>query len=148
MVYARYAFLMLSGLFFLSACKLVDQRSFNPSAGRRPTPYIPPPPPPPPPAPPIEIVEGTSQDQWGKPLTNLVKDALSRKTDALFVITSVTPVLPDPIAQQEQMNKLAANEGKAIANEIVKAGAKVEQIQMTAKADRNVKKNVIQVTIQ
>ncbi|MBI0074673.1 hypothetical protein H3T59_03395 [Commensalibacter sp. M0357] len=146
----RYVSLLLSGFFLLSSCKLVDQRTFNPSAGRRPAPYIPPPPPPPPPppAPPIEIVEGTPQDQWEKPLTNLVKDALLRKADALFVITSVTPISSDPVMQQEQMTNIAAQEGRAIANEIIRAGAKAEQIQMNAKADGGVKKNVVQVTIQ
>lgn len=148
--HSRYAFLLLSGLFLLSSCKLVDQRTFNPSAGRRPVPYIPPPPAPlpPPPAPPIEIVQGTPQDQWEKPLMNLVKEVLSRKADALFVITSVTPILLDPAAQQEQMNNVAVHEGKAVANEIIKAGAKAEQIQMNAKADGGIKKSVVQVTIQ
>lgn len=150
--FPRCAFLFIGSLFLLSACKLVDQRTFNPSAGRRPVPYVPPAPPappaPPPPAPPIEVVEGTPQNQWEKPLMILVKDALNRKSDALFVVTIVTPVLSDPFKQQEAMRHVAAQEGKAIADDIVKAGAKVEQIQMEAKADGNVKKNAVQVTIQ
>lgn len=149
--HSRYAIFLLSSLFLLSACKLVDQRTFNPSAGRRPVPYVPPlppaPPTPPPPAPPIEVVEGTPQSEWEKPLMNLVKEALSRKSDVVFVVTVVTPIVSDPAVQQGQMYKITSQEGKAIADDIVKAGAKPEQIQMEAKADGNVKKNNVQVTI-
>lgn len=147
----RSVFLSLGSLFLLNACKLVDQRTFNPSAGRRPLPYVPPappaPPPVPPPKPPIEIVAGTPQGQWIKPLTALVKDALQRKADALFIVTAVTPISQNPIAQQEAMTKIIAQNGQAVVEAIVKAGAKPQQVQLAAKADGWVQKNVIQVEI-
>ncbi|MDI2090891.1 hypothetical protein [Commensalibacter oyaizuii] len=145
----RYnTFIILSSLFFLNACKLVDQRTFNPSAGRKPIPYVPPAPPaPPPPAPPIEIVQGTPADQWAKPLAILVRDALKRKADALFVVTIVTPVAQTPSLQQEQLQKTVKQDGQAVAQAIVKAGARPEQVQLTAKADGAVQKNVVRVDI-
>lgn len=133
----------------LGACQLIDQRTFNPSAGRKPIPYVPPAPPaPPPPAPPIEIVQGTPSEQWAKPLTGLVKDALSRKSDAMFIVTILTPISQTPEAQQEQLQKTTQQDGQAVAQAIVKAGARQEQIYMTAKADGSVQKNVVQVNIK
>lgn len=148
----RYSktFIVISSLLALNACKLVDQRTFNPSAGRRPVPYVPPapPPPPPPPRPPIEIVQGTPGEQWSKPLTALVKDALKRKPDAMFLVTIVTPISEAPATQQEAMQKTIQENGQAVAQAIIKAGAKPEQIQMSAKADGSVQKNVVQVNIK
>lgn len=133
----------------LGACQLIDQRTFNPSAGRKPIPYVPPAPPaPPPPAPPIEIVQGTPPEQWAKPLTSLVKDALSRKSDAMFIVTILTPIPQSPEAQQEQLQKTIQQDGQDVAQAIVKAGARQEQIYMTAKADGSVQKNVVQVNIK
>lgn len=133
----------------LGACQLIDQRTFNPSAGRKPIPYVPPAPPaPPPPAPPIEIVQGTPSKEWSKPLTSLVKDALSRKSDAMFIVTILTPISQNPETQQEQLQKTIQQDGQDVAQAIVKAGAKQEQIHMTAKADGSVQKNVVHVNIQ
>ncbi|CAI3953551.1 MULTISPECIES: hypothetical protein [Commensalibacter] len=138
-----------SCLLILGGCQLIDQRTFNPSAGRKPIPYVPPAPPaPPPPAPPIEIVQGTPAEQWGKPLTGLVKDALQRKSDAMFIVTILTPISQTPDAQQEQMQKTIQQNAQDVAQAIVKAGAKPQQIHMTAKADGSVQKNVVQVNIQ
>ncbi|CAI3956396.1 unnamed protein product [Commensalibacter communis] len=147
----RYSQFILSTscLLMLGACQLIDQRTFNPSAGRKPIPYVPPAPPaPPPPAPPIEIVQGTPSEQWAKPLISLVKDALQRKSDAMFIVTILTPISQSPDAQQEQMQKTIQQNAADIANAIVKAGARPEQIHMIAKADGSVQKNVVQVTIQ
>ncbi|EHD13048.1 hypothetical protein CIN_20310 [Commensalibacter intestini A911] len=147
----RYSktFIVVSSLLALNACKLVDQRTFNPSAGRRPVPYVPPAPPaPPPPAPPIEIVQGTPGEQWAKPLTTLVKDALKRKPDAMFLVTIVTPISEAPATQQEAMQKTIQENGQDVAQAIIKAGARPEQILMSAKADGSVQKNVVQVNIK
>lgn len=145
---SRNVVLLLSGLLTLGACKLVDQRTFNPSAGKRPIPYVPPAPPAPPPlAPPIEIMAGTPVDQWQEPVAILVKDALSRKADALFMVTVLLPASTSD-GQHEQEVKDALQQEKDVANTILKAGAPQEQVQLAAKMDGGIQKSKIQVTIR
>lgn len=145
----RTLFVAFGGLFLLNACKLVDQRTFNPKAGRRPLPYIPPAPPPvPPPAPPIEIIENTDKGQWLGPLKQLVKNALSRKADAMFMVTAVIPTGQSPDEQQKSLLRLTTGDAQEIAKAIIDAGASSEQVQIAAQTDGFVKKNVIRVYIQ
>lgn len=149
MVRYRQIFFFLSLFFLFTSCKLIDQRTFNPRAGRRPIPYIPPAPPPPlPPAPPIEVVIGTPEGQWRKPLQMLTKKALEKKPDALFVVTAVTSDLQSLAAQEENLQKAVRKEAKLIADEIVKAGARPEQIQMDAKTSGSIKQTVVQVNVR
>ena len=145
----RYGWVFIGLFCLLSACKLIDQRTFNQNAGRRPIPYIPPASPlPPPPAPPIEIVMGTPIQEWNKPLHALVKMALQKKADALFIISVVTPKNEPLSIQENHLRNAIHQDAQQVADAIIKSGVRAEQILMDAKTNNLVSKTVIQVNVK
>jgi hypothetical protein len=117
----------------MAGCTLISQRTFDPSADRKPVPVAAPSPPTVPDKPALAVVrfEG-APESWQPGLTEIVRQALSRKPDALFRVQTVVPQTGSP---DEQATALAAGVrqgGQAVAQTIAAAGASSAQIDMVA----------------
>lgn len=133
----------------LGGCKLLDQRSFDPDAGKPPKPVLPPAPPAPKPRPPfLEIRSGTPEEQYGPVVDNAVKVALARKENALFVVQLLAPTDPDPAVQARDLTVLTRTELQPVARRIIAAGAQPIQVEMHANADPSVTHPVIRVDVR
>jgi len=132
----------------LSGCKLVDQKTFNPQAGRAPQPYIPPPPVVVPVPPLIELVEGTPASAWQHPVEQIVHKALARKPNILFTVKCLVPVSGDSAHDQQALIHLVQGDGQAVAQTMTEAGAPPEQVEITAMPDSTVTKPLVRVYVR
>ena len=133
------------GCVLLTGCKLVDQRSFDHTAGRAPVPKLPPAPTQvahAAPTPPLFVVPAGQPDQdWQPDLRQAVAEALARKPNVLFTVESVAPAPPpsssssSPAAQAASMRAAATLDGLPVAQAIAADGAQPAQVEMTALAD-------------
>ena len=133
----RLAGCLLPCCLLLVGCKLVDQRSFDRSAGRAPVP----------PVqrqvahasasvPPLFVVHaGQSDEDWQPDLRQAVAEALARKPNVLFTVESVAPAAASPAAQAILMRTATTSEGLPVAEAIATDGAQPAQVEMTALAD-------------
>lgn len=124
----------------LSGCMLVDQRTFDRSAGRKPVPHAPaavasgPGP-----VPPLFVVHaGQADEDWRPALRQAVGDALARKPNVLFTVESVVPVAPSPTAQAASLRAATADAGRPVADAITADGAQPVQVEMTAASETSV----------
>ncbi|GBQ09490.1 hypothetical protein [Swaminathania salitolerans] len=132
---ARYAVAALATV-LVSGCAPPGQRLFNPDAGKPPRPHIPPAPPAKPaPAPFLAIVAGTPEEAWAPAVDRATKRALARQPSLLFVVSVVSPRVGSPGAQVEALEHLIREDGQAVADRIVSAGARPEQVQLEARTD-------------
>ncbi len=120
-----------------AGCDLVDQRSFDRSAGRAPVPRAPPPvvstvrP-----VPPLFVVRsGRPQQDWQPDLRRAVAQALSRKPNVLFTVESVAAAAASPAAQAASLRAAVAMLGHPVADAIVADGAGSAQVELTALSD-------------
>lgn len=143
---AALAICLLTGT---AGCKLVDQKTFNPSAGVEPKPYIPPPPPGPPPVPPlIELVSGTPQADWKGPVDQIAQQALTRKKEVLFVVNCLVPAQASQDAEQSALLELVQHDGRAVMQELIDAGVPEPQVEMSAMPDSSVTKPTVRVYVR
>ena len=120
-----------------AGCDLVDQRSFDRSAGRAPVPRAPPavvstfrP------IPPLFVVRsGRPEPDWQPELRRAVAQALSRKPNVLFTVESVAPVASTPAAQAASLRAAVALQGRPVADAIGADGARPAQVELTASSD-------------
>lgn len=122
----------------LAGCELVDQRTFNPRASRPPRVIYTPAPVIPPVPPLIELVAGTPRAEWSGPVRSVVRQALDRKPNILFLVEAVAPPQQDGTATQALLSRLVGTDGQSIADEIVAAGASPSQVEMSAMPDSTV----------
>ncbi len=120
-----------------AGCDLVDQRSFDRTAGRAPVPRAPPPvvstvrP-----IPPLFVVRADRpQQDWQPDLRLAVAQALSRKPNVLFTVESVVPLAASPAAQAASLRAGVALQGRPVADAIVADGAQSAQVELTALSD-------------
>ncbi|GBQ70572.1 hypothetical protein AA103196_2525 [Ameyamaea chiangmaiensis NBRC 103196] len=132
----------------LAGCKPLDQRTFNPAAGKPPKPYIPPAPPAHVTPPLVEIIAGTTPDTWQAAVTKATRAALARKPSVLFTVTAVVRAQGDALAQGAAMAHLVDTDAQAVAATIIAAGAPAAQVQMTAMPDPGVQHDVTRVYIR
>lgn len=133
----------------LAGCQLIDQRTFNPQAGKPPRPYIPPAPPAPKPKPPfLQIEGGTPEAEYGPAVDKAVKAALARKENVLFIVQLLVPLQNDPAAQAKAMTEATQSDLQPVAHRINTAGAQPIQIEMHAVADGSVTHPVIRVDVR
>ena len=133
----------------LSGCKLVDQRTFDASADRKPVPHAPPPPPGPPPAPPLAAVRfGAPPDTWQPGLEQIVRRALARKPEALFQVETLVPAQGTPQAQAAAVAAAGQTGGRLVAETVVEAGASSAQLEMTAASDPSVHQPEVRVYVK
>ncbi len=118
---------LLLSLAALSGCKLIDQTTFDPQAGKRPEVPKPPPPPPPPasePGPPpllsirVPVTESARGD-----IAKAVAAARARKPDVAFEVVEITPGTG---------TALGAN-AAAVARMIEAAGVPAARVQLGAR---------------
>lgn len=127
----------------------LDQRTFNPRASRRPAVYIPPPPPGPPPIPPlIQLVAGTSEQEWGGPVRAIVRKALDRKPNILFQVQALVPPGGDADTTRLALSRLVSSDAQAVTDAIVAAGASPAQVEMSAMPDSTVTQPTIRVYVR
>ncbi|WP_415525754.1 hypothetical protein [Gluconobacter sp.] len=151
--FVPHSALLMGGLLLamplLSGCKLLDQRTFNPNAGKPPQPYIPPAPPGPPPhAPFLSVSEGTPESEYGPIVERAAKAALSRKPNVLFTVQAFAPPQPTPDAQAQALTDVTNHLGALVAAHLAKAGAQPIQIEMHAITDPSATKPFVRVDVR
>jgi hypothetical protein len=133
-------------LLALTGCHLVDQRDFNPKAGRKPQP------PPGPvmkfsgPAPLITITYNTPDPNYAAELAVAVKQALALKQNVLFTVQVLVPLAATPEAQAVALRQATAS-GREIGEAIVADGADQGQIELAVRGDPGVHLQQVQVFV-
>lgn len=122
---AMLAWLGLAGA-GLSGCTLVDQRTFNPEAGRPPTRPTPPPAPlpsapPEPGPPPLLSVRLPAPSDLRSTVAKAVAAAQARKRDVVFDVVEITP------------GTAAGSEAAEIAQMIVAQGVPASRVRLSAR---------------
>jgi hypothetical protein len=128
------ALLVVPLLATLPSCKLIDQRTFDPTAGTKP---VPPPPPAGKPAGPgalVTIVYTQPEPNYADELAVAVKRALAVKPNVLFTVQTIVPQAATPAAQATAL-LAAAGAGREIGEAIIADGADQGQIELTVRAD-------------
>ena len=122
-------------LALLAGCHLVDQRSFDRTAGRKPVPPAVPAVPGPAPVPPLLTVRYDTLDpQYRAALATAVDSARRRKPDVLFSVVVLVPGAGTP-AQQVAAAEAARAQGRDVASAIVADGADIGQVELSARAE-------------
>ncbi len=129
----------------LCGCTLVDQRTFDPNAGK--PPVIAQPPGPPPIQPLVTIDFGSPGPDYADALRQAVDDALGRKPDAKFEVATVVPATGTPTDQVAAAQTITPD-ARQIAREIASEGVPDESIQLTARAVPSVGSPQVQVFVQ
>lgn len=139
----------LAVLVFLAGCKLVDQRTFDASVNHRPVAHAMPGPPGPPPIPPLAAVRfAEPPETWQPALTDIVRQALAAKPEALFQVQTLVPATGTPQAQAAALAEAGRGNGRLVAETIVAAGASSGQVEMTAMSDGSVTQPEVRVTVK
>ncbi|WP_428376253.1 hypothetical protein [Lichenicoccus sp.] len=142
----------LPALSLLGGCKLVDQRTFDRNAGRKPVAHAPavakagPPP-----VPPLLVVPTRqAPDDWQPRLSAAVHEALARKPNVLFTVQSIARAEPgaDAQAQATALRAVIDSEGRAVAQAITADGASALQVEMSAFADPAAKDAEVRVFVR
>jgi hypothetical protein len=131
----------------LAACHLVDRRDIWPEADRRPTFPVPPPPALPEPPALVTIRFDTPNPAYREALERAVRQALSAKPGVLFTVNTLVPPAGAP-AQQEAALARAANDGRAVGQAILDAGADPGQVELAVRSDPKVSLQEVRVTVQ
>ncbi len=133
-------------LLALGACHLIDQRTFNPNAGK-------------PPVPPVQHVAfkpgpgalltisyAKGEPDYAPALADAVHRALAVKTNVLFTVETLVPLAHDADTQAAALRDAAAT-GREIAEAIVTDGADQGQVELTVKADPAVQAKQVRVSV-
>ena len=138
---------LLSCCVLLAGCKLVDQRTFDHDAGRKPVPHAPaavaagPPP-----VPPLFVVRPATE--WQGPLRAAVREALARKPNVLFTVDSVVPTDDVPARQAAAMQDTVLQLGRPVADAIAADGARPDQIELAASSDPRVHQPQVRIDVR
>ncbi len=144
--------LSLPAIGLLGGCKLVDQRTFDRNAGRKPVAHAPvvakagPPP-----VPPLLVVPTREPpEDWQPRLNAAVHEALARKPNVLFTVQSVARAEPgsDAQAQATALRAVIDSEGRAVAQAITADGASAVQVEMSALVDPAAKDAEVRVFVR
>jgi hypothetical protein len=108
----------------LAACALVDQRTFDATAGRKPVPAVVA-------GPPLPVVPAlmtirysVANPDYHDVLEKAVRRALARKPDVLFTVSTLIPAIGGVDSEAS-----AAASGREVAQAIVAAGAQPGQVE-------------------
>jgi hypothetical protein len=140
---------LLVALSLLAACHLVDQRDFDPNAGKRPVPPAPVATGKPVPAtPPLMTIHFDQGGQnYDDALRVAVDAALRRKRNVLFSVVTLVPAKGTPPEQIEAARR-ASELGRQVADAIVADGADIGQVEMAARADPSVVAREVRIYVQ
>ncbi len=129
----------------LAGCKLIDQRTFNPNADR--PPVIAGPPAPAAALPLVTIDFSTPDPAYAEVLRQAVEQALSRKRDAQFEVTTVVPATGSPADQVAAASGLDA-QARQVARAISGNGVDEDNVHLSARSDPAVKNRQIQIFVR
>lgn len=134
----------LALLLLLAGCKLIDQRTFNPHAGE-------PPPAPAPVAsavvPPLLTIDfSTPNPVYDTALRQAVDQALARKEDVVFDVTTVVPAT-GTLAQQVASASTIDADARQVARTISSEGVDDDNVHLSARADPDVKGRQVRVYV-
>lgn len=140
----RTTVLLLAAATVLAGCTLVDQRTFNPDAGRPPA--IATPPGPPPVVPLVTIDFDKAAVEYRQPLTQAVQQALARKQSAEFDVVTVVPATGTP-DQQVAAATAITPDARSVARAINASGVDDSHIHLSARAEPGVSSRQVQVFV-
>lgn len=135
-------------LFVLSGCKLIDQTTFNPDAGRPPAIAARPAPPAPPPSgpPPLLTVRGESE-----PLHDIVREAVAAargvRSDVTFDVITVVAAEGTP-GEQATRAKDGAEDAVQVAALIVAQGVPSDRVRLGARTERGITEREVRVYVR
>lgn len=135
----------------LASCAPLDQRYFDPQAGRPPKALSLKPKTLPNMVPKksfIEIVEGTSEENYGPEVEKAAKIALERKKDILFIVESVIPASPTPDQDLAHLESLNKNLLLPVTHHLRAAGAQPIQIDMRSETDMTLHQAMIRINVR
>ncbi len=128
----------------LAGCKLIDQRTFNPNADKAPVVAVPPGPAP---ARPLVTIDFNTPDPaYAEALHQAVQQALARKPDVQFDVTTVVPATGSPADQVKAASGLDA-QARQVARTISGDGVDEDNVHLSARADPAVTNRQIQVFV-
>ncbi|MUG05204.1 hypothetical protein GM556_06565 [Bombella sp. ESL0378] len=133
----------------LWGCNPIDQRTFDPQAGRPPRVAAPALPVAAPGKPAfLQIIEGTPEEEYGPAVEKAAKLALSRKSNILFTVQGIAPMQKTPEAERETLHTLTQNLVSPVANHILAAGARPIQLDMRVSTDPTVHSNMVRIYVR
>lgn len=133
----------------LWGCDPIDQRTFDPQAGRPPRVAAPALPVAAPGKPAfLQIVDGTPEDEYGPAVEKATKLALSRKNNILFIIQGIAPMQKTPEAERETLHTLTQDLVAHVASHALAAGARPIQLDMRVSADPTVHSNMVRIYVR
>jgi hypothetical protein len=127
------------------ACHLIDQRDFDRSAGQRPVPAQIAAASKPEPAL-VTIRYSVPDPPYREALAQLVQQALARKRDVLFTVTTLVPGAQGADAQALAAEQ-AAETGREVAQAIADDGAEPGQIEQTVRIDPSIPVREVRVQL-
>ncbi|QDH13705.1 hypothetical protein E3E12_05325 [Formicincola oecophyllae] len=140
---------LVAAIAALGACHPLDQRTFDPMAGK--APYVPHPAPKAvrPGAPALlEVMVPTPESTWKPVLHQAVQAALSSKRNILFQVTGTAPLAPTPDEQTKRLEALNHDAVEPIAAELVASGARDVQVQMKVISVPGLLQPAVRVTVR
>ncbi|MEJ1977420.1 MAG: hypothetical protein WDN49_16285 [Acetobacteraceae bacterium] len=131
-------------LLLLAGCKLIDQTTFNPNAGK----------PPAAPAPIVAAAElplitidfSTPDPVYDTALRLAVSDAVSRKPDVIFDVTTVVPATGTPADQVAAATALSAD-ARLVARTISSEDVNDDQVHLSARSEAGLASRQIRVYV-
>ncbi len=136
--------LLLAGL---GACHLIDQRDFNPEAGKPPVVKKAAAPAAAGPGALLTISYANGDPAYAHELAASVTRALTAKPNVLFSVQTLVPLEGNADAQAAAL-QAAAGTGREVAEAIVTDGADQGQIELAVRADPEVKAKVVRIFVQ
>lgn len=137
----------LVGLGF-QGCAPLDQRTFDPNAGKPPQVHVTQPMPPKKQPPFLQVVEGTPESDYAGPIEKATKIALNRKPNVLFIVQGIAPMQNTPDKQAQTLNNLTQHLAVPVTNHIVAAGARPVQIDMRVATDPTAHQAMVRINVR
>jgi hypothetical protein len=136
----------LAALLAVGGCHLIDQRDFNPQAGKKPEPKVVASKAAPGPGALLTISYEGGEPAYAADLESSVKRALTLKPNVLFTVQTLVPIAADADAQMVALQAAAAT-GREIAEAIIADGADQGQIELAVRADPAAKAKLVKIFV-
>jgi hypothetical protein len=130
----------------LAGCHLIDQRDFNPNAGKPPEPKAAAAKGPLGPGALLTISYANGDPAYAQALSAAVTRALTAKPNVLFTVQGLVPLAGDANAQAEALQAATATT-REIAEAIVTDGADQGQIELAVRVDGGVKAKEVRIFV-
>ncbi len=142
--FPRISVRFLAPLLILAGCKLVDQTTFNPNAGKLPTPPVIVGPS----APPLLTIQVNDPTLSYEPiLRQQVAAALARKPDVVFDVVTVVPATGTPASQTAAATEVISD-ARQVARTINSEGVDDPRIHLAARSEAGLAAREIRVFVR